>query len=73
MHSFILLWYSSLAEQIPNGILLHRKRPYGVLNVVSRLASSVNSTYQNPSLASNTEKIYAPLSSVAISSIVGNL
>ena len=57
--SIIRRWNSSLADDIPNGILSQRKRPNGVLKVVRKLLSSVNFTYQYPFLASKLENIYA--------------
>ena len=71
-HSTILLWYSSGAEEIPNGNLSHLYLPKGVLNVVKSLDALSNSTYQKPFLASSKENIRAFVSFGNISSIVGN-
>ena len=66
-----LLWYSSGLLFRPWGILFQRYLPFGVLKVVNFELSWVNSTWQNPSLASITLNTFALLSSGNISSIVG--
>ena len=67
----ILYWYSSDAEQIPNGSRWNLYLPNGVLNVVRYVDSSSSWTCQNPLLASITEKILDFLSCGSTSSIVG--
>ena len=57
-----LLWNSSGAGDIPNGILVQRYLPQGIPKVVRRLLSSSSWTCQNPFLPSTTENTLALVS-----------
>ena len=71
--SFILRWYSSGAEETPNGSLLHLYLPNGVTKVVNKLDSLSSSTCQNPLLASTTLNIRALLRLGKIYSMLFNI
>ena len=57
---------------MPNGSLLKQYLPTGVMNVVRSREEGERGICQNPLLASNLEKIFAPLSRANVSSTFGS-